>query len=53
MSKDDKLKIIEIEEKENKKLFDKLIDNNDNLIKKLEEEYNNYKDNLKEIYPRK
>ena len=33
MSKDDKLKIIEIEEKENKKLLDKLIDNNDNLIK--------------------
>ena len=51
MSKDDKLKTIEIEEEENKKLFEKLIDNNDNVMKKLEEEYNNYKDNLKEIYP--
>ena len=53
MSKDDKLKTAEIEEKKKKKLFDKLIDNNDNLIKKLEEEYNKYKDNLKEIYPKK
>jgi len=51
MSKDDKLKTIEIEEEENKKLFEKLIDNNDNVMKKLEEEYNDYKDNLKEIYP--
>ena len=33
MSKDDKLKTIEIEEEENKKLFEKLIDNNDNVMK--------------------
>ena len=53
MSKDDKLKTAEIEEEQNKKLFDKLIDNNDNVMKKLEEEYKYYQDNLKEIYPRK
>ena len=51
MSKEENNKVNQVEEEKQKSLFDTLIDNNDNIMRKLEEVYSNYRNNLKEVYP--